>query len=388
MLVVVSGPSPARELAHLRDLLTSGIDIMTQMPLTSVHLHRVVPSFSLSMIRVDARCAPQEHYSEHFDEQSHRLFASSGHHFAAPSTDPAAFANLMRQTIPYGTLVETAPSYVEGAIYQHLFKRNGIHHTLDVAVRDATGPLAILGIFREKKARHFTSRDVARIAEIYPFLVHAFAARPLPTSFDEVAGALIVASRAGVIRWASPEARAWLEDASGGPERAMLMDHDVLPRACRQLCGMLERARLTRAKDTTHVVPELVLSLAGGRLRLRAYQLVPAVSGASESAVADGDAYVGIQLSLEMHRGLRVFRALEQCALSPQQRRLALALWDGKSPAEILDDLGVTPSTLKSYQRDLYARLGVRSASQLVEHLEAMADSVTFDLHRHRPRPS
>lgn len=385
MIGQVVVPAPARELALLRDLLTSGIDVMTQMPVTSGHLHRLVPSFSLSMIRVDARCAPQEHYSEHFDEDSHRLFASSGHHFAAPSSDPAAFANLMRQRTPYGALIDTSPAYVEGAIYQHLFKRNGIHHTLDVAVRDANGPLAILGIFREHETRPFTSRDIARIAAIYPYLVHAFAARPLPASFDEVGGALLVASREGVIRWASPEARAWLEDASGGPERAMLMDKGVLPRACRRLCQMLELNHLVRtARATSREVPELALPLAGGQLRLRAYRLVPT----SPAADPDGDAYVGIQLHLEMHRGLRVLRALEQCALSPQQRRLARALWQRKRPAEIRLDLGVTASTLKSYQRDLYARLGVRSAPELVEQLDRMADSVTFDLRRHRPRRS
>lgn len=352
-------------------LLHSGIDVMTQMPVASELLHRLVPSFSLSMIRVDAACAPQEHYSEYFDDFSHRLFAESGHLFAAQKDDPAAFGNLLRGRKPYGNLIDGAPEFLSGATYEHLFSRNGIHHVLDVAVRDASGPLAILGIFREMNAKAFTRSEVFAVSEFYDALVHAFRAEPVPASFDETDSAMILTNADGVIEWATPNARVWLEDASGGLERARLMDKNVLPEACRSLAQRL------RGGES----PTLCLPIAGGRLRLRAYGMTPFSSNDLSTRIA-------IQLRLEMHRSLKVYLALEKSALTPQQRRIALAHFEGRSTREISEALGITPSTLKSYHKDLYARLGVRSSAELVRALEAMADGVTFDLERHLPRTS
>lgn len=376
-----------RELVFVEALLTSGLDLMTQMPSVSEALKRLVPSFSLSMIRVDERCAPKHHYSEHFDEVSHRLFAESGHAFSAATDDPAAFGNLLAPgRKPYGTLIDGGGAFVSGATYQHLFSRNGIHHVLDVAIRDRGGPLGILGIFREKEAPPFRPADVAVAAEIYPWLVHAFAGHRAAAKgsndgasglldYDEVDSGMLVATKNGVIAWASPNARAWLEDASAGPERGRLMDRPShLPEACRALGSMLDEARRGRG-----VVPTLTLPLAGGRLRLRAYGL------AGDGETSDVG-HFGVQLSLEMSRGLRVRTALHLAGLSPQQQRLALAIWQREPAPTIAAKLGVSAATLKSYQKSLYVRLGVNSAAELAATLDAQARALTFDLGRHLPR--
>jgi len=387
--------SQRRKLAYLETLLTSGLDVMSQMPAVSEALKALVPSFSLSMIRVDERSAPRHHYSEHFDEVSHRLFAESGHLFAVASDDPAAFGNLLRPgRRPYGSLIEPSRAFVEGATYQHLFRRNGIHHVLDVAMRDTNGPLGILGIFREEKAPRFTVSDVAVMGRLYPWLVHAFAAHRAtvhgPTNddargllaYDEIDTAMLVTNDRGEIQWASERARAWLEDASAGADRAALMDRPSrLPDACRALCKTWKAGR--RAGNSLRAgaaVPTMTLPVPGGRLRLRAYGLAP--EGDRER---DG-AFVGVQLSLEMSRGVRVVTALERTSLTPQQQRIALGQWLGRTPTQIRESLGVSASTLKSYQKDLYLRLDVNSASELVEKLDAQARAVTFDLGRHLPR--
>jgi DNA-binding CsgD family transcriptional regulator len=373
-----------RDLALLQLICSSGIDLMTQMPVISESLKRLVPSFSLSMIRVDASCAPREHYSEHFDEFSHHLFASSGHQFAVRTDDPAAFGNLLRNRRPYGMLIETPPAYLAGATYEHLFKRNGIHHVLDVALRERGRPLGILGIFREKGARPFTRSDVAVVSTLYDHLVHACAKEQSPARFDETDSAMILVDASGSIAWASPRARTWLEDATGGAERAMLMDRHILPEACRELCKTWQAVASAAGRDgAPAAAPTLALPVPGGRLRLRAYGLAP-----HEGEARGGVGYVGIQLSLEMHRGLRVLRALERSTLTAQQCRMALALWQGKRPAEIAGLLGVTSSTLKSYGKDLYGRLDVNSAAELVARLDEQATSVTLDLRRHLPRVS
>ena len=354
---------------------------MAQMPVVSELLKRLMPSFSLSMIRVDERCAPREHYSEFFDEFSHRLFTSAGDQFAARTTDPAAFGNLLRNRHPVGTLVETKPEYVAGATYQHLFKRNGIHHALDVAMRDGTGPLGILGIFREERAPHFTRSEVAVANQLYGHLVHACAQRGGGTLFDEVGTGLIVVDMQGRITWASSEARRWLEDAAVGVDRAALVDRDMIPLACRDLVRVFVRSRSTSSRVVDRDrVPTMTLPIPGGRLRLRAYGLEP--TGGGESA------YVGIQVGLEMDRTVRVLRALDRTSLTPQQCRIALAHWRRRSTSEIRAIAGVSASTLKSYHKDLYGRLGVTSSAELVALLDTQASAVSFDLRRHRPRAS
>jgi hypothetical protein len=363
--------------ATLRLLLGSGIDVMAQMPVTSECLKRLIPSFSLSMIRVDAHCVPQQHYSEHFDEFSHRLFASSGHIFSARTDDPAAFRNLLHHPRPFGTLISTAPDFIAGATYQHLFKRNGIHHVLDVALRHANGPLGILGIFREEAAPRFTRTDVAEIATLYPWLIHAMAAEPMPTPHDELDTAMLIAGLDGRILWASPRARWWLEDASGGLERGLLVDRHQLPLACRTLCRSWEASqRRTPGRGESLAPPTLALPVPGGRLRLRAYAL-----GHLESS----ERCLGIQLSLEMNRTLRLLRALEDSELPPQLRRMALAYWRGEDTASVAHALKLTAASVKSYRKELYARLEVNGADALRARLDTMADTVSFDLARHSP---
>lgn len=363
-------------------LCASGVDIMAQMPLASEVIRRLVPSFSLSMIRVDRFCTPQEHYSEHFDEFSHQLFASAGHVFSARSEDPAAFGNLLRSPRAVGNLIDVPPAYLAGATYQHLFQRNGIHHCLDVALRDSGGPIGILGIFREREAPAFTHRDVTIVSELYEHLVHACVARPVSASFDEIDGAMMIATLDGRIEWASPQACAWLQEATFGEDRTRLIERGLLPEACRTLCHNVQALRRPRRSGESEAsrAPTLTVPFPGGRLRLRAYTLDGTASVAQAMPV-----HVGIQLSLEMRRDLRVLAALERAALTPQQRRIAFALWQGSSPSGLRTALDLSENTLKSYQKDLYARLGVSSVTELRELLDRQAEAIVLDLRRHRP---
>ncbi len=358
-------------------LLSSGVDVLGQMPLASETLKRIIPSFSLSMIRVDEGCAPTTHYSEHFDEFSHQLFSSAGHVFAANSDDPAAFGNLLRGAKPYGTLIDGRQAFLEGATYQHLFKRNGIHHVLDVALRDASGPIGILGIFREADAPPFTRADVLQVAEFYPWLVHALRAEARSSHFDEVDCALLVATPTGRVEFASALARDWLGDALGGPERGLLLNEGLLPVAVRALAEQVERGRQHHPGRGHDVVPAtLTLPVAGGRLRLRAYPL----------SAEGGAQRIGVQLSLEVDRTVRLLQSLEETDLPPQLRRLALASWHGLEPKVICGLLGITASTLKSYRKELYSRLEVTSHQTLLAHLNERALRVKLDLRRHLPR--
>jgi DNA-binding CsgD family transcriptional regulator len=370
----------AKDLALLRLLCSSGIDLMTQMPLLSECLHRLVPSFSLSMIRVDERCVPQAHYSEFFSEESHALFAMSGDHFATRSPDPAAFANLMGNPSPVGALVDGRPEYVEGMIYQHLFQPNGIHHTLDVALRDGAEPLAILGIFRERRAPGFTREDVQLVRSVYGHLVHACRAEVSPASFDEQSSAMIVVDGSGRIAWASEAARAWLAEASFGSDRVLLLEQGLVPEVCRALMAMVRRARSLSPVGGASPVPHAFIPVPGGRVSLRGYAL--------EGQGGAPDGYVGVQVSLQLDRRLRTLRALSASALTPQQMRIAWGMTEGHGNAELCAALELGASTLKSYQKDMYRRLDVSSAGELVLRVSELSAAVSLPRTRHQPGPA
>jgi hypothetical protein len=356
-------------LNEIRALTSSGLDLMVQMPLLSEALHRAFPSFSLSMIRVDESFAPREHYSEYFDEWSHRLFAESGHLFASSGDDPAAFGRLLRNRLPIGSLVHVTPAYVSGGTYQHLFRRNGIHHCLDVAVRNANGPLGILGVFREERAAPFTTGDVARMSQVYDCLVHAFEARQLDGPFDEVESAVLIVDVRGAIEWASESARAWLVEATVGPERSLVLDRALLPSAARELARSVREGGDGRRT--------CVLPVAGGRLRLRAYTLVGASNSAGESSKT------AIQLSFEASRLLLIDRSLASLGIPPRLREVALWLYRGEDARR---RLGVTPETFKSYRKELYTRLSVESVDGLRKRLDNAASTSRLDLDRQKPK--
>jgi hypothetical protein len=364
-----------RSLGVLRVLCTSGVDLLTQMPLTSQRLKQALPAFSLSLIRVDDHCAPREHYSEFFDEFSHQLFASAGHHFSARSDDPAAFGNLLRNANPVGALVDTRPEYVAGATYQHLFQRNGIHHTLDLALRDARGPLGILGMFREEAARPFSRREVEIAERLYPWLVHALAAPRGLGRFEELDTAMLVVRRDGHIESASRRAQRWLEDTAAGDDRARLMKDRRLPEACRALFRAVDDVSRPRAASD-EAVPTVCLPMAGGRLRLRAY------------ALGEGRERIGVHLSFEVNQTVRVLQVLAGTDLSPQLQRVALLFWQGDDAAAVAAKLGLSPETMKSYRKELYTRLDVNDLDGLRGTLDARARDVTLDFERHQPLPS
>lgn len=372
------------DIALVKELAASGIDLMTLMPVAAGALHRLIPSLSLSMIRVDESCAPHQHYSEHFGEASHRLFAESGHVFSARTEDPAAFGNLLRGKKAFGALVHGPAELYAGATYEHLFAPNGIHHVLDLSLRDGSGPLGILGIFRERQAPAFSRTDVAMVAGLYPHLVHACAARDATRHADhgheEVDTGMLLVTTDGRIELASPNARRWLEDATGGPDRAGITDRGSLPHACRHLAQWWERARSEPSEESiANGPPTVCLPVPGGQLRLRAYGLSASLGSSSPGGL------VGIQLTLEMHRELRVRVALAGLSLTPQQRRIALLLWAGKDGAAIRAELGIGLGTLKTYQKELYARLGVTKVAELRQLLDTQARAITFDLARHHP---
>lgn len=369
--------SRARDLARVKFLCTTGVPLFEQIPLLADAIRASVRAFALSFIRVDERCAPTEHYSEYFDEASHRLFATSRDQFATRSADPAAFANLLAAHDPVGRLVDFPPGYTDGAVYQYFFSPNGIHHTLDVALRDDTGPLAILGIFRERKTRAFRGDDVEAMRSVYDHLVHACHAAGTSHGFDETNSAMLVVDRHGKLVFASADARARLAEVVFGSERARVVRDGVVPDACRALVASLSRHRRPVHERDLDRPPEVALPIPGGRLRLRAYALADGAGAPS--------GFVGIQLAVEMSRSARRLRVLGDASLSPQLERIAWGLVEGRSNATIATELGIGATTLKSYQRELYRRFDVDSGRALAEVVSVRADALRLDLRRHHP---
>lgn len=62
----------------------------------------------------------------------------------------------------------------------------------------------------------------------------------------------------------------------------------------------------------------------------------------------------------------------ELFGLSPAQRRIALALFEGRAPHEIGEHLGITQNTMKTHVRRLFAKLGISRQTELMRLLSRL----------------
>jgi two-component system, NarL family, response regulator DevR len=57
--------------------------------------------------------------------------------------------------------------------------------------------------------------------------------------------------------------------------------------------------------------------------------------------------------------------------LSPRQRQIATLVAEGLTGRQIADRLDLAEQTVKNYKREMYRKLGVRNAVEMLKALEA-----------------
>jgi DNA-binding CsgD family transcriptional regulator len=109
--------------------------------------------------------------------------------------------------------------------------------------------------------------------------------------------------------------------------------------------------------------PVLRLRNAWGEFVLRAYWF-----GATDGP--EQTRQIGVTIERRVPRVLALRRRVEALPLTAREKQLCLLLARDRSGKDLVDGLGVAASTVVTYQRSIYCKLGVHSRAGLLAALE------------------
>lgn len=273
--------------------------------------------------------------------------------------------------------------FYNSALYQEIWKPQGMHTRMEGIVRDARGKLlGSLVLYRGPSDPAFSREDEVVLASALPWIarglsppavgsrpVRAEATRYVPAA--EQAETLLLGA-AGEVMSASPGGIGMLLLANVGLSPPSLLGAaNEVDRAARRLLEQLRRCGEAAARRGE---PQVL------RTDLRTFTLINAhgrfiVEGRTLRNPWQPDApeWSWTQVSLrrmEPHE-VAVNRVLRELALSPGQLSVSGLLYQGLGAKQIAELQGVAPSTVIDHIRKIYSALDVRSAMELRSHIDA-----------------
>lgn len=375
--------TPIKTTKFLKLLSQTELPTETLMPLLVDTLKALIPVLGVSVIRLNEQAEPTTYYTEIFDQESCHKFDMDGHRFASgdfpqannTNTDPAAFCELFRHETPYGNLVPVSEAYLQGATYQYLFKPNNIYHVLDIEVKDKAKPVAILGLFREKKDPAFSNKELAIVGQIYTNLCLLFNRKTPEISHEQSEqwflekSTMITTDASGAIIAEAPEAIGLISNALACQSRAILNEQQVLPSQCLAFQQKVKSA-LSSLDNSVY------LATPFGRLHLRAYPL-----GSTPNPERYG---IHIEFYGDISEALLAY--LRTVALPAKLIEIAYYVGMAKQFSELKAFLGLQNSSFKTYLSQLYAFFAVSDYEMLKAHLVQSAKqyAAEHNLRRHK----
>lgn len=199
------------------------------------------------------------------------------------------------------------------------------------------GRIGKLSLFRPEK-RGFSQREERLLASASSYLDHLWDAPlavPDCANAESVDDAWLLADRQGHIHFLSDPCYSWA--------RPLLT----------RLAGCLEAAEAGRASPP----PVMELRNRVGIFKLRAWRM---------SAITGGSACMGVRIDHSLPLSIRLLSSPVALGLSTRERDVMLALASGLNRMETASRLGVGLSSVVTYTRSLYNRLGVNNRDQMV----------------------
>jgi DNA-binding CsgD family transcriptional regulator len=256
------------------------------------------------------------------------------------------------------------PRLRETELYDEIMRHSDHHWIASLTTSAGRHPIGNLGLGRPAARRDFSREDLVLLEQARPFVEQALAAPPAtPLSGGDggsVETALLCADLQGRVLSESPNAWRMLRWARGVPLDASWGDNHVYDWSRPLLAELASRVRAALVAKTA---PPAAMRSCNeyGEFILRAYALNP--------AAADRPFAAGIQVERRLPIALRLFRSPPFRALSNRERGVVLGLVSGATHGEIAARLGITPNTVVSHVRNLYARLEVNNRQGLIERL-------------------
>lgn len=126
-------------------------------------------------------------------------------------------------------------------------------------------------------------------------------------------------------------------------------------------CSDPQRLAWVRSGHNASDAPLLEIGNAHGLFTIRGCSLHAAAAGEPEA--------VGIQITLHVHRALRLLQALRLLSLAPRQSEIGFWLARGLSEPDIAQRMKLSLHTVVYHRRQLHDRLGTRNRKELLARL-------------------
>ncbi len=275
------------------------------------------------------------------------------------------------------------PELLRSDFYNVVLRPGDVGDGLSLALCSPQGQgVGILKLYRRGWSRRFTETDAAVLGRLEAILTRALQPGETDTELSEICGeGLLIVSPQARLQWVSPGAQGLLRQAFGQRWR-----HGELPAAVESL---IQRLYWTQGKRSAPggsaaeaELPVLTLHNVHGEFMLRAAPLAGTGSGiqagieagtqaGTDAADPRASEAVAIHITRRVLRGVRLLERLRALGLPGRQIELACWLARGLPESSIADRMGVSANTVVYHRRQLYARLGVATRSELLGRLAA-----------------
>lgn len=337
-----------RDAAFIRKLCTLGLPPRALVLSLLPALRSLVPAHSGGVFWVDGRGqmaglyaermlppdAMAAYYERHYGRHDEGFAAAFRRRAAAP--DPVSAHTF--------SAAERATDY-----FRDVLAPLDAYHVLYAILKDAHGPFAQVSLYRGEREAAFDREDMATLRALVRYLALGLAEpdRPGGASEESVAveEAVGVVTLSGDVVSASDDWRRLVRlsaVAQVAPSSA-LAERPAIEDFLRQASAVTDTAAPGRH--------DIVRNTTWGRFVIRAYRLADERKRRADQ--------VALLIRREEPRSLSLVRGAGHSELSPQQREVALLLAQGRTNAEIAEDLGLTINTASYHVKQVYLRLQV-----------------------------
>lgn len=375
--------SSKRRIAHLQALCLAGLAVPDFIPALLEALHGVISS-DRNLFDVTDEFGNFLHYfvERPVDTAIARLYFEHFHNRLEAECMPA-FASIADMPMGVRRAADLSTRrFFNSALYQEIWKPQGMHTRMEGIVRDARGKLlGSLVLYRGPSDPAFSREDEIVLESVLPWIARGLipsaigpglipeTARYVPAA--EQAETLLLGAKGEVLS-ASPGGIGMLLLANVGLSPPSLLGvANEVDRAVRRL---LELLRQSGESVVRRSAPQVL------RTDLKTFTLINAhgrflVEGRTLRSPWQPDApeWSWTQVSLrrmEPHK-VAVNRVLRELSLSTGQLSVSELLYQGLAAKQIAELQGVAPSTVTDHIRKIYGALDVRSVTELRSHIDA-----------------
>lgn len=257
------------------------------------------------------------------------------------------------------------PRFFRSALYNEIWRPQGLHARLEAIVRDARGrPLGSLVLYRGKGDPAFTPKEERLLADMVPYI-----ARGLESEGTMALDFVPRRERRAVLSLAADGSLTHLSDDA---HKMLLLSHGgITPSSAGRApaggdfptLGMLADQIRSHERASRHQVA-LTVDNAWGRFVYEAQPLAPARPGAA--------AAIHVSIQHQEPRLVAWRRALGGLHLSIAQTEVCALMRAGYTQHQIAAALSIAPSTVADHVKKIYTRLDVHSVRELCARVDEL----------------